>query len=562
MLPDASAKSPESRLAAADYIRGLHDIQPWPELDWFNDQPCLKHAPDLNILCKRCGIRLRRHQRIGATWMYAGLPGMLSDTVGSGKTATVLAVLAMCKQTGELGLHNRAVIVCKAVATSDPWRNEIRRLLPGISLYVADGDREQRIRGYMGNWEVVVVSDRTFAGAHGKRISREGDVALLDGFPVGILVYDDIDPMRNPTTEAAKAVNRMARRCTRVHAMHATPLQKGRLEELWSFLRPVGGEEQLGALETVKSRYTAQTRRLVTIRDPKDPRGRRTVQQWMWLDNGITSDPKLVAEFRAAIRPLVLRRTARDMDDVELPAVQYDPIFLNLNPRQRTRYEELRKGTLRRLSNGDTEVTREEALTAFTRARQIVSGLAALDTGPGADDSAKLDWAMDKLTGDLSGEKTVVFIYFKANVAAFSRRLREREIRHVLMWSGETDKRERQRRLEAFREDPGVPVLVGTTTIEASLNLQVARNLFALDTIPNPARMTQLVGRLARQGSPYPTIYVHHLLARDTLEEAYLPMLRREEEVAEVVWDESDGMFTSLSPRQMMRLIATGKLAA
>jgi SNF2 family DNA or RNA helicase len=559
-LPDAALLPREARRDAADRVRLLHDIQPWPELKYFNTAPCARHA-GLNPLCRRCGVRLRRHQRTGSAWLYLGNPGMLSDTVGSGKTATVLAVLAMCKESGELGLHNRAVIVCRAAAVQDPWGNELRRLLPGVSVYVADGDRQQRIRGYMGNWEVVVVSDRTFSGARGKKLSREGDVGLLDGFPVGILIYDDIDPLRNNETEASVAVNRLAAGCTRVIGLHATPLQK-QLVELWCELQPVGARDALGSLDWVRSRYVGQQQKWIVTRDPNDPTGRRTERKRVYVDNGITTNPRLVAEFRAAVRPLVLRRTAAEMDDVELPGVVYDPIFLDLSPRQRARYEELRGGILRRLSDAGAVVTQAQAGAAFTRARQICSGLASLDQGAGADDSAKLDWVTGRLTGDLAGEKAVCFIYFKDNVAAFSRRLEAAGIRHVLMWSAETDKRERQRRLEAFREDPECQVLVGTTTIEASLNLQVARQLMLVDTIPNPARMEQLVGRVRRQGSPYPTVYVHHLLARGTVEEAFLPMLRREAEMADVVWDEDESMFTSLSPRDMLRLIATGRLTA
>jgi SNF2 family DNA or RNA helicase len=559
VLPDAARMSRDDRRKRAERVRALEDIQPFPELDWFNSQPCDRHET-LNILCRRCGIRLRKHQRIGATWMYLGLPGLLSDTMGSGKTAQVLAMLAMCKQNGELGLHNRAVIVCKAAAVWDPWGGELKRLLPGICAYVADGDKDQRMRGYMGNWEIAVVSDRTFAGAHGQRHKRDGDVALLENFPVGILIYDDIDPMRNHLTETSVAVNRMAAQCSRVHGLHATPMQK-RLTELWCFLQPVGGRVALGSLDRVRNRYVSVGSKTLLTRDPSDPTGRTRVRRQVQVDSGITSNPKKVAEFRAAIRPLVLRRTAKDIEgDVAMPAVQYNPVFLDLNPRQRARYEELRRGTLRRLTEAGEEVTQTEAAAAFTRGWQICSGLAAIDEGPKADDSCKFDWTMDLLTGDLADEKAVCFVYFKNNVAALARRLQAEGIGGVLMWSAETDKRERARRLERFREDPKCRVLIGTTTIEASLNLQVSRNLIASDTILNPARMAQLVGRVARVGSPYPTVYVHHLLARGTQEDAYLPMLRREGEISDVVWGEKESLFTALSPRQIMRLVAYGRL--
>jgi SNF2 family DNA or RNA helicase len=560
-LPVATSLSREARARAANRVRALHDIEPWPELRYFNSAPCPRHA-ELDILCKRCGIRLRRHQRLGASWLYLGPPGMLSDTMGSGKSAQVMAMLAMCKENGELGLHNRAVIVCKAAALHNAWGSEMRRLIPGISVYVADGTKEQRIRGYMGNWEVVVISDRTFCGAHGAKTSRAGDVDLLEGFPVGILVYDDIDPLRTHTTETSRAIRHMADSCTRVVGLHATPVQK-RLTELWCMLQPVGGRDALGSLARVKSRYVTQRKKWILTRDPKDKTGRTTMRKPVFVDNGITSDPRLIAEFRAAVRPLVLRRTAKDLDgDVQMPAVQPDVVFLELSSRQRARYEELRTGVLRRLKSGSSTVTQAEAGVAFLRARQICSGLAALDEGAGADDSAKMDKVMDALTGDVSGEKAVVFIDFKPNVAAMAERLRNEEVGHVLIWGAESNPRLRRQRLEQFQEDPDCRVLVGTTAIEASLNLQVARRLFAIDTIPNAQRMAQLVGRVARVGSAYSTVYFHHLLAVNTIDEGLLMLLQREAAMADVVWDEKAGIFSAITPRQLMRMVATGRIAA
>ena len=397
-------------------------------------------------------------------------------------------------------------------------------------------------------------------GAHGQKHKRDGDVALLESFPVGMLFYDDIDPMRNSFTETSVAINRMAAQCTRVNGAHATPTQK-RLSELWSFLQPLGGRSVLGSLDYFEVKYAGPTSKVILTRDSKDRTGRRAVRKRVATGTLITANPRKAAEFRALIHPLVLRRTAKDIDgDVAMPAVQYNPVFLDLNPRQRTRYEELRRGTLRRLKESGEVVTQTEAAAAFTHGWQICSGLAALDEGPAADDSCKFDWTMDLLTGDLADEKAVVFVYFKRNVAALAQRLQAEGIDGVLMWSAETDKRERARRLERFREDPACRVLIGTTTIEASLNLQVSRQLIAVDTILNPARMAQLVGRVARVGSAYPTVYVHHLLARGTQEDAYLPMLRREGEISDVVWGEKESLFTALSPRQIMRLVAYGKL--
>jgi SNF2 family DNA or RNA helicase len=558
-LPEAARLSRLSRGRAADRIRMLPDIDPWPRLDWFNTAPCAAHAPDRQILCQRCGIWPHAHQRIGSAWMYLGLPGLLGDTVGSGKTAQILLLLAMCKQTGELGPHNRAVVVTKASAVHDPWANELRRLTPGLKVFIADGGPAERASGYLGDWEVAVVSDRALSSVSGGKIKRDGDVALLLQLPVGILVYDDVDPMRTAGTRTSVAVGQLAARCTRVHGAHATPLQK-QLKELWLMLEPVGGEQVLGSLDFMESRYVAAKRSVIETNDPADKTGRTKIFRVVYEGSGVTDNPKRVREFRAKVATLVLRRTAKDFTDLSMPAVSYDPVFLDLSPRQRSRYNELANGSLRVLrEDGGASITRVKALALFTRGRQICSGLASLD-GVAGDDSAKLDWVMREITGDLHQEKVVVFVAFKANVAALSRRLEAAGVGHVLMWSGETDQRERARRLERFRADPGCRVLVGTTTIQTSLNLQVAPHLIAADTLLNAQAMEQLIGRVRRVGSPFPTVFFHHLMARGTLEEAFLSMLRREGVMSDVVWDERASTFAGLTVRQTLRLIASGRL--
>jgi SNF2 family DNA or RNA helicase len=537
-------------------------MSPWPELKYFSTQPCARHAPHRvsPVLCTDCGFELRKHQRVGAAWCYYAGQGLDGDTVGSGKTATILAVLAMCKEHGELGYHNRAVVICQAVAV-EQWATEVRRLLPDLDVFAASGDKESRIAGWLGKWEIAIVSDRTFSPASGRKIQRDGDVALAMQQDVGIVVYDDLDAMRNHTTATYWAVNRIAARASRVIGVHGTALQK-RLTELWCALAPVGGRERLGTLSRVKARYTGTRKRIVLIPDPNDPTGRKAYRKQVIEEHGLTDRRDRIAEFQRAIAPLVLRRTAKDLDDVQLPAIQYNPVWIELSRGQRRRYEELRRGVLRRIRDGVETVSYTEAAAAFTRGWQICSGLAALD-GPGGDDSAKFDWVTDKLTGDLAGEKAVCFVYHRDNVRALSARLTRLGIKHVLMWSEETSKKVRDARVRAFRTDPSIQVLIGTTTIERSLNLQAAAHLIAVDTVLNPKRMEQIVGRVRRDGSPFPTVFFHHLLAAGTQEEGYLPLLRAEEAMSATIWDEEAEMFveSGIGAKMLMNLVATGQAA-
>jgi SNF2 family DNA or RNA helicase len=549
LLPDVRLLPPDQRAQAAWKVHEAPDFA-LPPLKWLNDRPCASH-PELRPWCAQCGVRLRSYQRTGAAWLFLSGRGLLGDTMGTGKTIQAAALLAMCKETGELSPGSRCVVVCRAQAVRQ-WGRQLRRLLPGVAVVTAAGTQQQRLRQYASAWEVAVVSDRTFAPQGGQN-ARDGDVGVIEQFPVSIFLYDDLDAMRNPKTRTFAAVCRLAGQCERVHALHATPLQK-RLKELHTFLVPVGGLDVFGDLGRFERRYTRQRQEEIWIPDRRvDPTGRKRRKVVITKDAGVREEA--LPEFRRLLAPLVLRRTATDLDGEEgLPDVISNTVWVEPLPQQRARYDELRKGVLRRLREGGTEVSPVEAGVAFTRGAQICSGLAALDDG--ADVSAKLDWLEDKLTGDLAEEKVVCFVYFTPNVAALSARLGRLGVGHVLLWSPENDPRVRDERVRRFTEDPACRVLIGTTTIEMSLNLQASRHLVGLDTVMNPARMSQIVGRIRRLGSAHQAVFFHHLLMAGTQEESYPVVLGGEQAMADAVWDERSAVFEKLTSRQVMEMIA------
>ena len=595
-LRDARVLSPETREEKAELVRKAADVR-LPELEFFSSAPCPAHQV-LDPLCPACGIELRPHQRAGAAWLYLRSGGLLADSAGSGKTAQVAAMLAMCRQTGELGEHNRAVIVCQASAVLQ-WAAELRRLLPRLQVSAVTGSmpRTRRVQAYLAPWEILVISDRTFSSSR----ARDGDVALIRQFPVGVVVADDIDALRTHSTQAAKAIKALAASASRAYDLNAGPLQK-RLAELHSHLELVGGNAEFGSerkfrRDFVKTGTTSFCTRAMTCDTPvpcgihagraadrgegglvrgcprcrtghlwpppsrlcpecgrpghKDPTG-RTVLRTVATDIGI----KNTEEFRHKLAPWVLRRT--EFGGEGYPEVQPAQVWVDLTPRQRARYDELRKGTLRRLRDGAEEITRAKAAAAFTRGAQICSGLATLDAGQ--DDSAKLDRIMRMVTGDLEDEKVVCFVYFRENVEALSARLDAAGVGHVLMWSRETGAELRAGRVRRFTSDPSCRVLVGTTTIARSLNLQAARHLIAADTVLNPATMMQIAGRVRRRGSAWRTVFFHQMFARNTQEDGYLSLLQREQGLSDTVWGERGELFQGLSPRDMLRLVAEGHL--
>ncbi len=453
-------------------------------------------------------------------------------THNTGKTAIASGLLALLKATGELDQHRCIAVVRPAVLRQ--WMTELARFVPRLQTVAAVGSRQQRVEVYLSAWHVLVVGFPVFVR----------DLELLERLPVGTLLIDDIDPLRNADNQTAYAIKRLARGCPRVAVFTGTPLQK-RLDELHSVLEPVGGFESFGTLTAFRSRYLREEK----VRVPSPSTGRMVTMRRM-------TGHKNLDEFIRKIRPLTLRRTARDIQDVDLPEIAPpNNVYLDLYPAQRARYEELRAGVLRIIKSEGTRVKRADAMAKFTYGAQICAGLATLGEVDAPGTSVKLDWLLHKLTGDLAEEKVVIFCRFLNTAAALLARVDTAGIGAAVIWGRDPHKGRRAESVERFWSDPTCRVLVGSAAIEQGLNLQVARHMICVDQLMNPARMQQLAGRIRRDGSSYHTVYVHNLLTLATQEEGYLDALAREQALADHVWSESNELYEALSPLALLQLI-------
>lgn len=503
--------------------------------------------------CRKCGIHFRKHQRISVAWLYFKKKALLADTMGSGKTTSAAGLLAMLAETGELSLARdrshqfggmgRSIIVPRAPALHQ-WRGELTRMIPSLNVIVAEGTKAQRTQLYLQPWQTLLI---------GPEMLRN-DAEMLERFDLSLFLTDDIDQLRNPNTATSYYLDRLGGRGTeglrpgtdRYVIMTGTPLQK-RLPELHGVLDGIGGLERLGSLDSFVKRHIRHN----TVREYNPKTGREENKQ-------VIVGYKNLGIVKQQIAPLVLRRTAADLDDVDLPTIIPDDVMLDLYPAQRRKYNELRKGVIQIIRETGPQTKHVTAFTQLHYGACICAGLTALGEPDGPGTSVKLDWIMDKVSpdGDLGDEKVVVFANLKSSIRALQYRLRDAGIGFVTVWGEEPDKRKRAAAQERFWEDPNCRVLLGTRAIEQSLNLQVSRHLINVDMILNPARMEQLAGRIRRDGSAFQHVYVHNLLTVNTQEERYLPLLEREAALAAHIWDENSELFQALSPMAMLQLIS------
>jgi SNF2 family DNA or RNA helicase len=133
-------------------------------------------------------------------------------------------------------------------------------------------------------------------------------------------------------------------------------------------------------------------------------------------------------------------------------------------------------------------------------------------------------------------------------------RLKEAGIGFVVI-TGNESKKKREAARQTFWNNPKCKVLLGTTAIEESLNLQCAKIQLNLDMLWNPARHDQLAGRHRRIGSIYDEVFVFSLLMRNTIEEAVWNTLNRKQAVNDYMFDEKTEIFDTLSAAELWKLI-------
>lgn len=550
--------------AKAEKIRLLPDIR-IPHLRYWNYEPCQYHEKATpSCQYRLCGGDFWAHQRVGISWLYTRQRGLLADDTGTGKTNQIYGLLALLKERGEL--TGRCLIVCQTPAAQQ-WLMEGHRWVPSMHVTAALSGmtRAQRIAKYTQNWDVLIM------GYH----MMMRDIDILEQLAPDVLVVDDVDPLLSHETKTHKDLNRLKRYATRRIVINATAIQI-RLQQLHAALTLTDGHEKFGTLEAFERRHVRQ--------EPITIWNHRTGKKSTKLK---TTGYKNMEELKNKVTPMILRRKAENLHDVNMPTVMPpNDVWLELYPEQRERYKALQKDVLKIMTEEGEKVKKVTALSKITYGQQICAGLPALriyekqsitrtdpETGneytleeevhvgyerDGKEKSVKLDWLMDKVTAEWKDEKLVVFIKNIGLVEALQARLAEKGIGSAVIRGGQTSA-ERQEQINAFWNEPKCQVMIGTSAIERSLNLQVAQRMVFVDLHLNPARVTQIVGRIKRGGSKFKHLYIYNLLAADTQEEGYKTVLETRQALADYVFDDSSELFDQLEPMKLLELIGKPK---
>jgi SNF2 family DNA or RNA helicase len=235
----------------------------------------------------------------------------------------------------------------------------------------------------------------------------------------------------------------------------------------------------------------------------------------------------------------VLRRSKQEVAK-DLPARSEQTLFVELDPDERMRYQELLRfyqASIKKQGLADPSRSTPQVLEALLRLRQAACHPGLLDRKRAGERSSKIELLLEQLRGVVQeGHKALVFSQFTSLLAILRERLNEQQIAFEYL-DGKT--KDRQACVARFQSDPALSVfLISLKAGGVGLNLTAADYVFILDPWWNPAVEAQAIDRAHRIGQTRPVI-AYRLLARNTVEERVAQLQDQKRQlIAAVMGDE------------------------
>lgn len=475
------------------------------------------------------GQRLRPYQLLGVRWMtslaLAGRGGLLGDEMGLGKTVQSIALVASF--LGKQDKRQPALIVCPK-SLSGNWRAEFERFAPHLKVTISQGAKREEVLSQINAFDVIITTYQLVVR----------DIDKLKKQNWGLVLLDEASYIRNPDTDAAKAL-RTLRASARV-ALTGTPVENS-TRDLWSiyqFLLP----GYLGSRENFKERFD------------------QPIQTALGTPAGQAASERL----KKLIRPYFLRRTKKEVLR-DLPDKIEQVLWCDPSPAQGEVYrrvlEEGRdeiKAARKRSGQGGAKMT---MFTVLLRLRQVCCDLRL--TGLQADTIGKLDredlsgkWPMlqERLDTILEGGgKVLIFSQFVKYLHLVRDYLGEQKISFAYLDGSSQD---RDAQVKTFQTDPQCRVfLISLKAGGYGLNLTSADHVILLDPWWNPAVEAQAIDRAHRIGQQK-VVTAYRLAMRGTVEERILALQAKKRGLVEAAIDEQSPLMAGLNESDLEDLIS------
>ncbi|RMH19409.1 MAG: DEAD/DEAH box helicase [Acidobacteria bacterium] len=466
---------------------------------------------------------LRPYQVLGVDWLrflwQNRLGGLLCDDMGLGKTHQAMALM-LCLREQE-GIDAPFLVICPTSVLAH-WHKKLREHAPGLRPAIHHGPQRD-LEASLDGAGVVITSYGVL----------RRDVETLAAVPFALVVYDEIQHLKNPGTQAYRAAQRL--RAEVKLGLTGTPIEN-RVEDVKSLFDLVL-PGYLGPDERFADRFAGAE------------------------GEGAEADERR-AELRRRLAPFVLRRLKTAVLD-ELPEKIEDLYTCTLSDEQVKLYREAiatRGAELRaRLETDDGRpLPYIHVFALLNLLKQICDHPAlALRDLDRAERYASGKWELyQELLGEAlgSGQKVVVFSQYLGMITLMQRHLEALGVGYAVLTGASTG---RGAIVERFNHDPRCRVFLGSLKAGGTgIDLIGGSVVIHYDRWWNAAREDQATDRVYRIGQKR-AVQVMKLVTEGTLEEKIAAIIERKRRLMDGVVEADDPRLAKVFSRdQLLDLLA------
>lgn len=401
--------------------------------------------------------------------------------MGLGKTVTTLtAIRDLMYDAFEV---KRVLLVAPLRVARDTWPDELRKWnhLKELTCSVVVGTVAERRRALQQDADIYIVNRENLAWLY--------ENSRLD---FDMVVLDELSSFKNHQSKRFRAMKAMRPKVKRIVGLTGTPTGNG-LMDLWAEFRILDMGERLG-------RYISQYRNLYF---KPDKRNGMVVYSYKPLPGAEEAIYHQISDITVSMKAT---------DYLEMPELVSVAKEVRLSETEKKRYDELKKSLVLELPGG--EVTSANAASLTLKLSQMANGAIYTD---GKDVAAihdrKLD-ALDDLVESANGKPVLVAYWFKHDKDRIRERMEARELKKPQDF--------------ADWNAGKIPVaLIHPASAGHGLNLQQGGSILIWFGLTWSLELYQQTNaRLWRQGQADKTVIIQHIVAKDTIDERILNVLK------------------------------------